>query len=950
MTNNLNDSNIGYKPGDMISKYQVVSTLGAGGQAIVYKCFDPALDRHVAIKQVAPNLAANPAYLNQLRKTVQTIAKLGQKNEAIITVHELIENQDGFFYVMEFVEGHTLEFLIQEADGPIEVKAMLLILFRMASALHEIHSAGIIHRDIKPNNIILTPGLRPKIIDFGVASLPDSDLSMPLATTKYLAPELYAGDAPTGAADIYSLGFLAYEMLIGREKFNEIFADIVKDKHSEALRWMKWHGNPAVSAPEPCAVNPTIPKALSDIIAKMIIKDPAQRINSTEELGKLIKKSFSPKAKKSAPTSSASRVPAGVSPYSKPATASASMNQLKRPVGLGSLEGDEVDYTPPGQLSSAGSTAGSAPTLQAPAEFNTLPTDPGLATAQVPREPISKRTKIIAAAVAAVLLIGIIGFFINKRNTENRKVLVQRQLVTKAFDDAVKSFEDKKYSNSISEFTSLLSNQPAKKFIGAKKLQTAKIYRHIAQAHLDIRNGLYAGAKQNCNDAENIIQDLRDSIPMENAKAHEKLDKFEDLVRQVDVLRENKSNFKNFQKKFLEQIRLAKSPNDFDSVETQISNTIQNKELNFSASQINKFETMLKDIKRKRFEIVFATIMSQAKQASDPRDKLQKFKEAEEQFRPSVNPDCKAITATRKAELLRPIPGMRAAISHSAGKRTLLDNIEEATTNDEKIAALTAAIESGKFKGSTLRDLTDQKKQVLLSIDIEDARNKTANNQTLAAIDAWKKVLESDPDNMEAKTFLAEFEKSKQLTAIIESANKKYLAGQYLAAIADYEKALKIKADPELSQKIEDCKYEIAFAKAKSAASKRDYDTARENYEKAKLHRPSEAMKIDTIIEMLNSAEQYEKLLASAYESLSSKKYDDAISYFEKAQQIKNSDQITKGITLAQYRKMMVRARDKQEAGDLIMARILAKKAQKILKTDEVKAFIKELTAKIEKK
>ncbi len=228
MTNNQGMANGGgIKPGDRIGKYVVRELLGAGGQSIVYKAYDDLLDRYVAIKQVSPHLAANGEYLAQLRENLRKIAHLGQRNEAIVTIHDVLDDPRGLFYVMEFVEGHTLERLIAESAGPVEPKAALLVLFRLAAALHDVHAEGIVHRDMKPSNIILTEGLKPKIIDFGVAAFGNQDASMPLATTKYLAPELYSRPDADARADLYSLGFIAYEMLLGRTKFNEIFEEVV---------------------------------------------------------------------------------------------------------------------------------------------------------------------------------------------------------------------------------------------------------------------------------------------------------------------------------------------------------------------------------------------------------------------------------------------------------------------------------------------------------------------------------------------------------------------------------------------------------------------------------------------------------------------------------------------------------------------------------------------------
>ncbi|MFW6132648.1 MAG: protein kinase domain-containing protein, partial [Planctomycetota bacterium] len=266
---NTQRDDVGLQPGAKVGKYEVVERLGIGGQAIVYKCRDPLLDRYVAVKQVSSHLADDPELLRRFREEARTLAKLGAEQPAIVTIHELVEDERGLFIVMEYVEGHTLEATLRDNPGPVDPKATLRLLWRLAAALHSVHQAGIVHRDIKPANIIVTEGMHAKLMDFGVAASRAGQASVRMGTTKYMAPELFEGDTVDARADIYSLGFITYEMLLGREKFNEIFADVIRDPQSEVLRWMKWHGNRSVHAPPVHEVNPAVPRVLSDIVARM---------------------------------------------------------------------------------------------------------------------------------------------------------------------------------------------------------------------------------------------------------------------------------------------------------------------------------------------------------------------------------------------------------------------------------------------------------------------------------------------------------------------------------------------------------------------------------------------------------------------------------------------------------------------------------------------------------
>jgi serine/threonine protein kinase len=187
----------GLPVGSKLGKYEIAERLGAGGEAIVYKGRDPLLDRYVAIKQVAPQLAEDEKFLDRFRDVVRRLSRLGC--EEIVTIYELIEDENG---TLEFVEGHSIETTLATQPGPVEPKAVLQILWRIAAGLAQIHKAGIIHRDIKPANIIVGEGLRVKITDFGVAARAGVPASMRLGTTKYMAPELFAGTQVDGRADI----------------------------------------------------------------------------------------------------------------------------------------------------------------------------------------------------------------------------------------------------------------------------------------------------------------------------------------------------------------------------------------------------------------------------------------------------------------------------------------------------------------------------------------------------------------------------------------------------------------------------------------------------------------------------------------------------------------------------------------------------------------------------
>ncbi|MCK4276035.1 MAG: serine/threonine protein kinase, partial [Phycisphaerae bacterium] len=181
---------VGLPLGSKIGKYEVRWRIAIGGQAIVYKAYDSLLDRYVAVKQISSALVESPKFVERFRKEAQILGRLGEQEPAIVTIHELLEDERGLFIVTEFIEGRTIEAILDESGAAADPKMVLQILWRLAAALNAVHEAGIIHRDIKPSNIIIGEGLRPKITDFGVAASVTGQTSMVLGTTKYMAPEL----------------------------------------------------------------------------------------------------------------------------------------------------------------------------------------------------------------------------------------------------------------------------------------------------------------------------------------------------------------------------------------------------------------------------------------------------------------------------------------------------------------------------------------------------------------------------------------------------------------------------------------------------------------------------------------------------------------------------------------------------------------------------------------
>ncbi len=213
-------------PGSLIAHYRVISRLGQGGMGAVYLAGDTLLDRRVALKVLPPDLAADPERMHRFVQEAKLASSLTHPNIAYI--HEIGRHNDLWFLAMEYVEGAPLTSRIQE--GPLPLPEILRIGIQVADALDAAHAKGIVHRDIKPGNLMLTPRGHVKVLDFGLAKLEktpktteDTQLlttaGMLLGTVEYMSPEQALGRDVDHRTDIFSLGVVLYEMATGRLPF-----------------------------------------------------------------------------------------------------------------------------------------------------------------------------------------------------------------------------------------------------------------------------------------------------------------------------------------------------------------------------------------------------------------------------------------------------------------------------------------------------------------------------------------------------------------------------------------------------------------------------------------------------------------------------------------------------------------------------------------------------------
>ncbi len=259
---------------DVNQRYKLVDILGQGGMAIVFKAEDREIGETVALKLFT--MDSNAEALDRFRQELRLSRQLVHPN--IVRLYD-IGVTDGFrFITMEMLVGRELRAYI---GRPFDVATGIGFLVQACAGLHYAHKAGVIHRDIKPENLFVTDSGVLKVMDFGIAKGQQSQgmtqVGMMAGTPQYMSPEqINSFGTVTGATDMYALGVVAYEMFCGRVPFS----------HAEVMPLLMMHVNQPV--PPPIDVNPALPRAVSDIIVRMLAKNPAERFASMAELQKAL--------------------------------------------------------------------------------------------------------------------------------------------------------------------------------------------------------------------------------------------------------------------------------------------------------------------------------------------------------------------------------------------------------------------------------------------------------------------------------------------------------------------------------------------------------------------------------------------------------------------------------------------------------------------------------------
>ena len=261
-------------------RYQLLEKLGFGGMADVYRARDLMLDRYVAVKVLRKDYSINPEFQNHFKMEARSAANLSHPN--IVTVHDFGFADNLLYIVMEYIPGKDLKQLIRER-GRISVEAGIPLITQACAGLGYAHRAGLVHCDVKPHNMLVSPDGRLKVADFGIARAlatmtPDERTDVVWGSPLYFSPEQALGEPPSPASDVYSIGVVMYELFCGTPPFTATTSDELARLHVSA---------------RPIPIReyiPDIPTSLEEIIMKVLSKEPSARYRTADQLGRVLLK------------------------------------------------------------------------------------------------------------------------------------------------------------------------------------------------------------------------------------------------------------------------------------------------------------------------------------------------------------------------------------------------------------------------------------------------------------------------------------------------------------------------------------------------------------------------------------------------------------------------------------------------------------------------------------
>ncbi|MBL7133378.1 MAG: tetratricopeptide repeat protein, partial [Phycisphaerae bacterium] len=733
-----------------------------------------------------------------------------------------------------------------------------------------------------------------KIADFGVAASITGQTSMVLGTTKYMAPELFTGEGTIdGRVDMYSLGFIAYEMLAGREKFKEVFSEVVRDPHTESLRWMKWHSDKHVQAPALNEVNPVVPVALARIVAKMMVKEPSERYESMEALGRDIKDHFSPRV----------RAEAGVGAAAAPLVAQPVEDEAHAAAG------------------------GEGPAEQEPVVV-AEPSPEGPATAALPKRAIPLKTKLILAGCAFVLVMGTVLGLLIYRSVQRGKELSAAETLFKqgwdAFDD------DRNYKKAQETLTQLRATFP-----GTPEAAKASVILCLCKGYKAVMDHDWQAAQEHEKAATDRLNDVQAGA-VESSDLYKWTQGFKDkdYIRSFRDYRITAWEFRDRLSRAQDLLAEGNYKAALDEVRK------------FDRSGVELPEAFRKELRDFKAKVALARFRSDCSNEISKGDglvaegNLDKAKLAYQNAKALLEgKEGRVLPKKERDDLLKSLAAKLKSVETRGRYEDAIASAKEARKDGDKVGEMAALQRAYKIKPSP--ELEARIKSLRSQVDMARARDLLDKGNNSAAIKVLKQLLGYDPNNSDAKALLNGLERRANGLAVLSEAHRLYRKGKYAEALAKYDEAAALlPPDATVKERMVDCRYRIKVAEAERLRHADKLAEAIKAYEEARIIRPDKDSWLSSRQGLCSRKLQYRQYLEAGDAAQKDKNWKRALAEYGKAQRIKDGPEIKARISITKYSRFVALGRAALSDGDPKSAKAYFNRAKAIMDTEEIRKLI----------
>jgi tetratricopeptide (TPR) repeat protein len=699
-----------------------------------------------------------------------------------------------------------------------------------------------------------------------------------------------------GRADIYSLGMVAYEMLAGRRKFEDIFQDIVRDPHSEALRWMKWHSSPELSAPALSQVTPAVPANLTSIVEKMMAKDPARRYADVEALGRDIRGAFS------RPTHSARRRRA------------------------------REDHDFEGRMA-----PGDSGELALPSE-GPPPVSEEALTASIPRPTMSLGRKLTyvgsVLGLALVVLVFMLVRNYSQQGMVRREAQTSYQVAFDLYRDAAKAagrqVKQAKFTQAGNEFGRI-----ARQFEGRAPavVSKAEVMAWLTTAQLGVLENNSNNVDLYWSKADTKNRDIQRGKDTQR----DLYNWTQEMDRELTEFRDYYQQQRDYQKK-IDAVQTGLAAGNFTKA---LEDTEEAAKRALMTEQVNEVQELRAKIQEMQKQSEYLAHLQKADAAiseNKPDVAMVEYEKAlavvesgRETLSPEGYQELKATAEKKKAEL-------KTGIEYSKA----IAEAENALTQNEMLAAADAYDKALKLKDSP--EIAEKVRDIRYNYHIEQGRQHMTMGQVEVALADFNKTKEYR-DTPELQSELAGAEKAKEYQNLTVQGDKLLAEKKFDEALEKYMAASKIRPGEEIVAKVADAKYAKAVYEGDQAVAAKDWAKAEAAYKRADAAKPN-TPEAKARIEQVQLEKKYSDLMNQAEAARAKGNYPEALSRLAAAKNVLDKPELKEKTNLVKYEDNLQRG--KQELADQNYVQALAyfKLAKSFRSTPEVDKLIEEASKK----